>query len=141
MIIYAVGFGVIYKSINKGVTWAKQTDAGSDTRFYRICMSSDCSHGLLSTYGGPLYVWRNASWTVATGIPTYGAVTCTPNASVMYVACEGAGVYKSTDYGVTWTKLLEGVDAASRVNRAWRSISCSSDGVYVLVASYNFDKQ
>lgn len=140
--IYAVAQYFIYKSVNSGATWSLLTITDTigitDRRYYKICMSSDSSYMLLSTYGGPLFVYRNGKWNVAIGIPTYGAVTCTPGASVMYVACEGAGVYKSTNYGVTWNKLLEGVDTASGVNRGWRSISCSSNGAYVILASYNF---
>ena len=139
--IYAVAYYYMYKSTNRGAAWTLQsvndTTGITDRRYYRMCMSSDASYRLLSTYGGPLFVYRSGRWNIATGIPTYGAVTCTPDASVMYVACEGAGVYKSINYGVNWTLLLPGVDPTNYVTRGWRSISCSSSGRYIVLVAYN----
>lgn len=61
----------------------------------------------------------------SSNVGTLDAITSSANGSYMYALIDFIGVYKSTDYGVTWNKTYD----ASTVQLT--SITCSSDGSIV----------
>ena len=104
-----VGFADLWRSTNTGDTWTKLTippglgggtvsavsEAPSNTNVIYTVM--DATRLLVTTDSG-------SNWARRTSPPPYpiNAVSIDPcNAKVAYLAC-GLGVYKTTDYGVTW---------------------------------------
>jgi len=134
--IITIAFGSINISFDKGNTWISGSPAGINTNYFNIAGSSTLQTLIMSTYGGPVYISLNggSSWTTvsAKGVNGFPAVTCTPDGNTMYIACEGGGVYKSSNSGMLWSETLIPISG-----QAWRSITCSSDAKYVLAVSYN----
>lgn len=134
--IIAIAFGSINISFDKGTTWITGPHAGINTNYFNIAGSSTLQTLIMSTYGGPVYISLNggSSWSTvsAQGVYGYAAVTCTPDGNTMYVACEGGGVFKSSNSGTVWSRTLIPISG-----HAWRSITCSSNAKYVLAVSYN----
>ena len=104
-----VGFADLWRRTNTGDTWTKLTippglgggtvlavsEAPSNTNVIYTVM--DATRLLVTTDSG-------SNWARRTSPPPYpiNAVSIDPcNAKVAYLAC-GLGVYKTTDYGVTW---------------------------------------
>jgi hypothetical protein len=71
-----------------------------------------------------------SSWSSTTlSYGMYG-ICCSWDGSIVYAAGNGY-IYKSTDYGVSFTQVKSGL------NSNLRPICCSCDGIYVYASSYN----
>jgi hypothetical protein len=110
--VVAVGLGRQWRSTDRGLTWqvfgnadfaALQLGAIGGVRF------ADANRGVIAspyrmlrtTDGGQTWVELPGAFTTFTD-PLYGLVR--GNAPGVLVACGGGGLYRSTDFGATWTR-------------------------------------
>jgi len=133
----------LYQSSDYGLTWTKYDESSSVSQSIRTF--PNCSVGLSFTgqyqtivaqyvyyshdYGatwhqgtGQIDPYNNENW-VDTAVTSYG--------DVQYAAITNGFVYKSTNFGVSWSK-LEGL-----TNKTYTSISCSSNGLNLTLTETN----
>lgn len=138
----AVGdVGAIYTSVDGGVTWVKQTAAGSPRYWTGIASSADGIHLVavdsacnvyISADGGVIWTHpllpRQDVWGTDAAV-----VTSSSDGTHLAVACGDAGgpggpVFTSADGGVTWTY------QTSAGSSYWTSIASSADGTDLVAA-------
>lgn len=85
-IIYVGGSSGFYRSIDGGVTWV------------------ETGHSEMSTLGNTAYFWRKHY----RGVSCIHPSSCEPGMIYVTAFGPGKGLYKSTDYGATWTKMIAG---------------------------------
>lgn len=139
-IIYAATVnGYIYCSRNYGVTWTL-IYSGPSLKMSSIDTSSDGVYVFVATVEAVLLRSSDsgASFTYSTvtsGLTgaEYSSISCNSTGQlVMTVIQNGGGVYKSTDYGSTYSI----VSTVSTVG-TWTGVSVSATGQYVAVSSSN----
>ena len=96
----------IYKSIDGGVTWNRVLNVSEHTGFNEVHIDPNNPNILYAS----AHQRQRHEWTYVGGGPE-------------------SGLYKSTDFGVTWT--------ARNSNKDWLSISLSSSGQYISAVVYN----
>jgi photosystem II stability/assembly factor-like uncharacterized protein len=126
-LVFAVANNNLYRSFNSGLTWQL---IGKD--FYvvnivtpEIVFASDKNWDLYrSSDGGE--TWHN------TGLPIYSFLGAYSNNNV-YVTCP-EGIYKSTDFGITWILHNNGLvfegSPSFAVNDSGRIYACSAFGLF-----------
>lgn len=130
----------LYQSSDYGLTWTKYDESSNVSQSIRAF--PNCSVGLSFTgqyqtivaqyvyyshdYGvtwhqgtGQIDPYKNENW-VDTAVTSYG--------DIQYAAINNGFVYKSTNFGVSWTK-LEGL-----TNKNYTSISCSANGLNIVLS-------
>lgn len=111
--IYATTGTVIYRSMDAGTTWALTDTLGLAWRIHdlevkpsddsTVFTASNTTTGIVMTSDG------GDGWYQSTDGMAMGKMFCCAasqtSPEVTYVQNQGAGVFKSTDYGATWNKL------------------------------------
>jgi hypothetical protein len=102
-IIMGCSYGLIYRSIDSGLTWFT---TGAANRFWNaIAMSSDGSIITASEYNFKVYLSVDAGVTwVATTLPNqiYNSISMSANGAIQLIT-SGLGIYVSVDTGTSWT--------------------------------------
>jgi photosystem II stability/assembly factor-like uncharacterized protein len=136
-------FDGIYKSTDKGVTWAyKVADPARKTFHLRVYASTDGRYVSLTTqtssspYTGYLYTSSDfgETWTKHTEIGLKLWYNCHVSASGQYMTATNyatSKVYISNDYGATFTL------TSNMTARVYNYAGISGDGKYILSTSYN----
>lgn len=153
--------GGIYRSIDRGAHWSFHTFPGGTGSVDVIPYepAEDPQDGTLYTsleiadhsgnpYRPPVFRSDNRgdSWTDITGIVNWHAqaLAVDPLTHEVFVATEGAGLFRSTDRGANWVQAFAPVSAALRqdpVRRAWFYSADYDDGVSMsLDAAANFQR-
>lgn len=134
--VIAIGIDLMWRSADGGVTWTDVNPGlhsvpqffdvaiSDDGRYVLVCMSAHTNGTgklYLSTDGG-------VNWTLNGPDRIFTGCVTNDSGSVMYAAAGGqggdinGGVYKSTDYGATWTHIRPAfsLDSSSTLDRyAW----------------------
>jgi hypothetical protein len=143
---YAGGFtGYMYVTSNTGATWTTITSglpASSNYYFGLACSADGTKAAVTNATNSNVYVSSNTgtSWSVAASVSnliqirTYG-LAMSSNGNTIYVI-GGTSLYKSTDFGVSWTA-QSGLTTASGMYSDGGGIACSRDGSNVIVATNN----
>ena len=143
---YAGGFtGYMYVTSNTGASWTTITSGlpGSSNYYFGLACSADGTKAAVTNANTTnVYVSSNTgtSWSVAASVSnliqirTYG-LAMSSNGNTMYVI-GGTSLYKSTDFGVSWTA-QSGLTTASGMYSDGGGIACSRDGSNVIVATNN----
>jgi hypothetical protein len=102
--------GAIYRSVDRGETWAKALVGGSVV--YKLTAAANVL--IASTFAG---VSRSTdlgvTWAPSAGIPFVACYSSASNGNVLFVNPSKAGLYRSTDQGVTWNKYTTGLTDTS----------------------------
>ena len=140
--IDAYGGAGVFRSTDGGASW---TSAGlsAEKRIPRLAIDPNNSSRLFAATWGGIYRTTNSggSWTKTLNLGYgYEVVIHPTNSSILYAGIgdntSNAGIYKSTDNGVTWNKLTSGLPASSNINRLKIEIAPSSPStVYSLMSS------
>lgn len=134
--------GAVLKSTNYGDTWQDITNPNlTDTQVTAIAISSDGRYQLMATNGSFVYhstdygsSWQQIGYF---GLSDLRSIAISADGkyivAVENVSGSSGGVFRSTDYGVTWTKILGN---ASSYGVPYLSSTMSADGRYhTLLAS------
>jgi len=161
-ILYATSSGGagltrVWKSIDRGDTWARVPSPNSvvacpsaadldvdGSRLYVACSDDDATH-----LGGGVAVFDGSTWTVrdeddglgrdAWGDMRFTSVAADPvHDGVVYAGQfgnvgPGGGIWRSTDYGVTWTRINGNLGSALNV---WGIAVSPHDGAVHLATDY-----
>ena len=131
----------VYKSSNYGGTWASTgysyTGANQYTLYSKsACLSYDGQYQyFLIRYNGGTVLYRSSNFGVSfttitqPSSPIY-EICCSSNGQNMILVLQTASVYRSGDYGSTWTI------GTVAYNNDLYGISCSSSGQYVMIGGY-----
>jgi hypothetical protein len=123
----------VYRSIDYGVTWTSISVSGP---FQKISMSSSGQYQTLTTQGSTIVRSTNygITWTTMTGLSSVGLISVSGSGQYQIASGFGiAGIYLSSDYGITWT--LKSVPIA--LNNFWSTIAISADAKYLTVGEFN----
>ena len=125
--------GGIWTNANYGAgTWTKQAGASSTLNWYNIASSSDGTKLVAVAGDATGGLWTNAnsgagSWTERiVGLPRpadWQGIASSSNGEILMAGVYQGGIYRSTDYGATWTRLTNGIP-----NARWYSIATDSSG-------------
>ena len=122
----------VYRSKNGGANWARASSGITDTNVTAIAVDpsdprivyagTEQGNVFRSTNGGDSWSWSGNGLVIHSGWPTIWDIMPDPQAAgVVYLAQSNdgvsgqGGIYKSTDYGVTWERALEGHDPRALV--------------------------
>ncbi len=128
----------IFRSTDGGVNWEQLADAiAVGPRFSGLVVdpfNSDIIHGS-SKAGYVRSVDGGASWQKQFAVAISGMALNPIDPSIVYICRENSGVYRSTDGGDTFTKLIDGLPS-SGVNRIVISLCASNpDVLYTAMAA------
>jgi photosystem II stability/assembly factor-like uncharacterized protein len=127
------GNGYVYTSSDSGATWTKRTGPGLNG--WTVAVSRDGTFmvaGASASLGTAAHIWTSsdsgATWTerTASGTETWSRIVCSEDGEIIY-ACSSTTFIKSTDYGATWSTI---------VDTMCNDMACSSDGSVVIVSGY-----
>lgn len=108
-IVYAAATsGGVFRSLDGGATWTKGAHPDEQQHVTAIAVEWRRPERAWMTGGGGLFrtVDAGATWAAIPGVPRAEAVALDPSdESVVYVATESRGVFRSTDGFRTWTAL------------------------------------
>ncbi len=133
LIMYAIdGAGAVYLSTNTGGTWVlRSTVSGYILR--EICCSSNGNVVYIRSDNRILYsADSGANWThrivstSATQTNVYKTICCSGDGATIIVSYNSNYIYKSTNYGGSFSSIYVGLDVYS-------SVSCSSDASVIAV--------
>lgn len=138
----AYGGAGVFRSTDGGETWASIGLSG-EKRIPRIVVDPTNPARIFAATWGGVYRTTNTggSWTkTLTSGYGYDVVIHPTNPLILYAGIgdntSSAGIYKSTDNGVTWSKLSSGLPASADVNRLKIEIARSSPSiVYALMSA------
>ena len=133
--------GGVYTSTDSGITWTSRVGSGinANLQYYGTFSSSDGSILVTGTQGGNIYRSINygLSWssqTISPGTDKWFAFAGSSNGSTLVTGSYDTGfVYRSTDFGVTWTKAVTGLPASAY----WYACASSSDGTKLIIGDNN----
>jgi len=116
--LVAATFAGIQYSADGAKTWSTASGLGTNTGIVlRLCAFPNTDRLLAATYGGGVFYssYRGQWWYEAnTGITSYSGyqfvfdVACSPNTPGLAYAA-ALGMYRTTDYGETWTTFNSGI--------------------------------
>jgi hypothetical protein len=121
-----------YISNNGGTDWRAIINifnSGSIDNFYTV-ISADNNFIALTITGPSTYIQTSSdsgyTWVsqVGSGYRVWAGMAGSSNGSILYAQAFDGEIYKSTNYGVTWTTTPVGI-------KYWNGIACDSTGVYV----------
>ncbi|QQO09762.1 VPS10 domain-containing protein [Breznakiella homolactica] len=134
----------IYRSNNAGATWSKCEAAGSQSWSALACSSDAQTIAAAYDYNygdNRIIVSRNGgnSWSVPQklGDGTITAVRMSDTGKDIYILTTGyqiSGLYRSSDYGSTWTEIVR----PAAIN-TWTDIACTSSGAKVIALGTKTD--
>jgi photosystem II stability/assembly factor-like uncharacterized protein len=116
----AYGGAGIFKSTDGGSTWLEPT-LTSEKRVTRIAINPACTETLLASTWGGVYRSSNggSTWTKRTAVSGKGwDVVFDPVDSTVAYACAN-NTYKSTDAGLTWSLLMNGLPRSISYRRVF----------------------
>ena len=122
--------GYIWKSTDTGSNWTQLTDSAINSAKDWEAISTDKNgeYTAAVVYGGYIYISDNSgNWTEITSTSTQnwkGISVSSQSGQRIFAAAYGGNIWKSTNYGVTWT-MIEG-DISSTKN--WNDISVNKIG-------------
>ncbi len=123
----------IYRSANTGSSWSR---VSATSRAYRcVASSSDGTYIAAGVSTGNIYVSADSgvSWTACAVSAAWRGVAMSSDGhymvGVINATSGNRGIYRSTDYGATWTQI-------NSTGRSYRGVASSSDGT-VLAAIVN----
>lgn len=130
--------GYVYTSADSGLTWTEHTSAGFRD-WSDVTMSDDGTNIVAIAYAGSNLAYSTnggVSWTVGKigggNSPGLSHVASSSDGAIVFVAtaahAQAGGIYKSINYGSTWTK-------TSAVSDNHSGIVVSSDGSKVVATS------
>ncbi|MEQ1732030.1 MAG: T9SS type A sorting domain-containing protein [Bacteroidia bacterium] len=146
----------IYKTVNGGLSWTKSTvgkfTAGSSfvnwVHFWDkakgVCMGDPANGGFeIYTTADSGTTWTRIDTTmmpvlIPTDVDEYGIVNlfdAQPNGLVWFGTNHGR-LFKSTDYGMTWTVSASGFSALGNTTQAFTTIQFKNDTVGVIVSQH-----
>ena len=121
-------------STNFGVTWSSSTISAISGQSLRLCSSSTGQYVYFLSTNTVFVAFSNNygatfSYLSASSFPTvpYG-IACNDNGSKIVVADDTSGIYRSSNYGVTWT-------ASSIIEssgRTYQDVSCDLTGNFLI---------
>lgn len=124
----------------------RQPSAGPSTRAYAMSIDDTGLNGILANAiasgsdrgpyvtrdGGTTWSQNTTGMAFPTGVGTFACAVARSSPNIMYCGNNGGGLgylYKSTDYGTTWTELT----TAGQLN--WTGLVCNSSGSIVTAAA------
>lgn len=131
----------VYFSSDYGVTWVAETLPQPKNNFVSIYANNDSTVILAAPVRGSLVRKLNGTWAnVGPGILDWIDVSINFNGNLQYAVARNSPIYKSTDYGTTWTILT------SSPSLLWSAIDSSKTGEIVtavasggqIYVSYNY---
>ena len=147
------GFGV-YKSIDGGATWnptglAFQLTQGDESLIRKIVVNKTNSNKLVACGVNGMFTSNDAgaSWTKTMDSLFWDLQEDPTNPNMLYAATGwvmtandgNAGVYKSTDFGQTWTLLNTGMPLTGSIQRVKLAIA-PSDPNYIYALTVDLDR-
>jgi len=132
----------VYKSSDYGVTWTSTGFSYTGTNQYTLysrsaCLSNDGQYQyFLIRYNGGTVLYRSSNSgvsfvTITQPSSSINEICCSSNGQNLVLVLLSGGVYRSSDYGSTWT-----IGTLGYNNGLLSGISCSSSGQYVMIAGY-----
>lgn len=122
-----------FRSLDNGVTWV------SSSANYSSCAWSETGqYGIFGARSGRLFITANYGVTLTQVQPagdistTWIAVAMSVTGEVMMAATSSRRIYRSEDSGVTWFEVFP---SGIAINRAWKAIAMSQDGLRIMVCS------
>jgi hypothetical protein len=123
----AIGIGILYFSINYGITWGQVSSNPNfdNSNLTGISISSDGKYQTLTT-NKYIYISNNYgnTWTskMTDAIRAWTRVSISSDGKYQTAFVYNGQIYVSSDYGNSWT--------ATETSRTWWNISMSADGKY-----------
>jgi len=138
----------LFKTINGGATWTYVTNTNTLTYYnwnYRLdqsikpILTDSTGQFVMFMPNGYTWISRNGGTTwsamsLTSALTNNGFIATIPtNSTGLVYASDGSGLYKSTDFAVTWTKTTYAANP-----QTYGCIATSADGTYVFVSNnYN----
>jgi photosystem II stability/assembly factor-like uncharacterized protein len=125
--------GGLYTSANGGASWTEQASglpSPSSSVLFPVASSLDGTHLVTAEEGG-IYTSTDSgtSWTIRTsGLPDsspWSSVASSADGSHLVAVVDGAGIYTSANYGVTW-------NGPYGSSQNWSSVASSADGSHLV---------
>jgi photosystem II stability/assembly factor-like uncharacterized protein len=118
LFVYAGTYHGVFRSSDNGASWERTINGLSDTTVYAFCSAR--GHLYAGTRTG-IFVSTNhgSSWAfLSNGAPTYNVKSIVSLDSIILAATEYGSVpstFRSTDFGLSWSPVTNGVDASNAV--------------------------
>ena len=122
-------------SNNFGVSWNSCTFSADPGNYANLSISADGTHSIAISNSGTITIYLSTNncvnYTAISGpsgktLNNGGCITKTGN--IIIVQCTDYTMYKSTDFGVTWTQIFVGLSGQSKL------LAVSRDGSIILLA-------
>jgi cytoskeletal protein CcmA (bactofilin family) len=128
--------GQFYYSVNGGSTFTAIDISGNVSIQSNMAMSADGTYVLFGNNAGLLYkgVLSGSTYTLTSQNISATNVAMSSNGSKMYYTSSNT-IYKSTDYGSTWSPLTTTDVSGSTIYANY--LACSSDGQTIVTTSYS----
>jgi hypothetical protein len=123
--------GVIQKSVDGGANWTGLTASGSrNWSFIRCSSNGQYIYGAIGSGNSTIYISTDSGNTFTSVVlPTTGAsirgIECDTTGQTVYVTISNTTLFKSTNYGATWS-------SASTLVAIGAAIDCNSTGSSIL---------
>lgn len=126
---------VVHKSTDKGVTWSQSHSFGISTSGGSDCLICSANGQHVYAAGINVSIQRStdygATWTATGDVKTWSGLACSADGSIVYASTYNQQqLFKSTDYGVSWTELT------SQPVDSYKFVACSADGATVYLGGY-----
>ena len=132
------------------INWSQASTPNTNLNWYDVAMSNDGQIQTAVTNGeyqyiiieGSSHLLRSAdsgvSWSSLTNSPVnLGKIATNNTGSIVYTAASTGAIFRSINYGASWTIFDVNTNATSYINRSWTSISTTSDGTNLMATLYN----
>jgi len=138
------GSGAIYYSSDYGAGWTKNVIVSTSNAWSSVAISGSGQYALSGISGsGSIYISSNycVNWVDVPSITGNWTSSALSSSGQYCIACTGSTtntnntnsvIYKSLDYGVTWS-----INTSTPTNANWSSVALSSSGQYSIAGSNN----